>query len=31
MVQDISFIKLGDDAADFVEANICAIGGYSPR
>jgi hypothetical protein len=30
MVEDISFIKLGD-AADFVEADICAIGGYSPR
>jgi hypothetical protein len=26
MVQDISLIKLGDDAADFVEADIAAIG-----
>jgi len=25
MVQDISLIKLGDDAADEVEADICAI------
>ncbi|MEG3958239.1 hypothetical protein [Microcoleus sp. herbarium2] len=26
MVQDISLIKLGDDAADFVEADMGAIG-----
>ena len=27
MVQDMSFIKLGDDAADFVEADIAILAG----